>query len=182
MLAGRKFYIHESAQTLAQVTTAIDIGVVKQGWKWAMVDHLDLVDTGKMDTEENETGKHNAMSRTIKHLAKRLNIPIFAVKQLKKRGTAIRKPSPDDLRASGAYHADADVVLFSDSDDVHHREDTGWQTTGMTSIIGSKVRAGTGGIRQVKWHGATQSLVEIESRESFANSPPINDDPWSNNA
>jgi replicative DNA helicase len=174
-LAGQKLYIHDTAQTLVQVVTSIEVGVVQQAWEWAIVDHVDLIDMGRSDNDDSATTRHNAMSRTLKHLAKRLNIPVIAVKQLKKRGTAIRKPSPDDLRDSGAYHADADVVLFSDSDDVHHREDPNWRATGMTSIIGSKVREGTGGMRYVQWNGQTQSLVELETRESYVASDPSYD-------
>lgn len=154
-LAPAKLYIQDRAQSLSQIVTSIELGVLKQKWEWAVIDHLDLVDIGDVSAE-NETTKHSTLSRTVKNTAKRLNIPIFAVKQLKKRGTSIRKPSPDDLRQSGGYHADADVILFVDSDDVHHREDTHWKKTGFTDLILSKAREGTGGIRELRWDGPTQ--------------------------
>jgi replicative DNA helicase len=175
-LANHKLYISDRALTLAQVVTAIDLGVAKQGWKWAMIDHLDLVDIGRADDSESGNAKHTHLSRTMKHTARRLNIPIFAVKQLKKRGTSIRKPSPDDLRESGSYHADADVIIFVDSDDVHHREDPGWHETGMTDLIVSKAREGTGGLRKVEWHGRTQQYRD--PKENHETAPPVYDDPF----
>jgi replicative DNA helicase len=175
-LAPRKLYIHERAVTLAQIVTAIDIGVARQGWKWAMIDHLDLVDIGAVGDADGNTAKHSHLSKTIKHTARRLNIPILAVKQLKKRGTTIRKPGPDDLRETGAYHADCDVMIFVDSDDVHHREDSNWQESGLTDLIVSKAREGTGGLRKVKWCGRTQQYRE--QHEDHATAAPNYHDPF----
>lgn len=159
-LAGQKLYIEDSCCTIADVTTAISLGVAKQGWRWAVVDHLDLVDIGRLDAE-NETQRHGQLSRSLKLLARRLHIPIFAVKQLRKlESGSRRKPTPHDLRQSGSYHADADVILFIDSDDVHHRDDTSWTNTRKTSVIGAKIREGTGGIRLLDWDGSVQRFTQ----------------------
>src|SRR5687768_9377841 len=59
------------------------------------------------------------------------------------------------------------ILIFVDSDDVHHREDATWVNTGKTDIIVSKAREGVGGIREVMWDGRTQGYKEIQPADPF---------------
>lgn len=84
--------------------------VRKEKVKMAVVDYLQLV---KADTKGGREQEISAISRTLKALAKELNIPIIALAQLsrdveKRNG----RPKLSDLRESGAIEQDADIVIF----------------------------------------------------------------------
>jgi replicative DNA helicase len=167
-LGRTPLYICDTASRLAEIQTAIDLGVARHGWRWAVIDHADLIDLSSVHGD-GETAKHNLISRTVKFIAKRLNIPVFLVKQLRKpEGHAKRKPTPGDLRQSGAYHQDADVILLVDSDDVHHRDNPGWDRTGLTDVILPKAREGTGGTTQLRWDGSVQRYADSNAVDVFA--------------
>ncbi len=154
-LAPRQVWINENDASLAGVCNAVNLGVAKHGWKWAVIDHADLIDLNTV-RGEGDTSRHDQISRTLSRLRSRLGIVLIVIKQLVKPGNVIRKPTPGDLRASGAYQQDADVILLVDSDDVHHREDPSYQQTRITTVSVSKARSGTGGMAELKWDGSVQ--------------------------
>jgi replicative DNA helicase len=82
--------------------------------KLLVVDYLQLV-SGPINSESRQQ-EVSAISRSLKALAKELDIPVIALSQLSRaseqRGGENRKPQLSDLRDSGAIEQDADVVLF----------------------------------------------------------------------
>jgi replicative DNA helicase len=82
--------------------------------KLLIVDYLQLV-SGPANSESRQQ-EVSQISRSLKALAKELNIPVLALSQLSRaseqRGGENRKPQLSDLRDSGAIEQDADVVLF----------------------------------------------------------------------
>lgn len=83
------------------------------------VDYLQLVDSGLKTPNTNSQVQH--VSRSLKNLARELDIPVVVLSQLNRnlesRALTDRKPRLSDLRDSGAIEQDADVVLF-----VHRQE------------------------------------------------------------
>jgi replicative DNA helicase len=79
--------------------------------EYAVIDYLGLISLPQQDTRNNELG---SVSRKLKGIAKRCNVPIIALHQLsrevEKRGN--KKPILSDLRDSGELEQDADVILF----------------------------------------------------------------------
>lgn len=91
--------------------------VAQHGVKIIIIDYLQLMTvggTGKGGTREQEV---STISRSLKALAKELNIPVIALSQLsrnveKSDGASHKRPQLSDLRESGAIEQDADIVTF----------------------------------------------------------------------
>tara|TARA_Y100000593_G_scaffold88103_1_gene169798 strand:- start:765 stop:2051 length:1287 start_codon:yes stop_codon:yes gene_type:complete len=116
--------------------------VNKKGIKLVLVDYLQLVTfNNKNSTREQEVSK---VARTLKNLAKELNITIIALSQLN-RGVGMRamgKPTLSDLRESGEIEQAADVVILIHRPEYYgiKHDDTGNDTKGMANIIFAKGR------------------------------------------
>lgn len=82
----------------------------RHGIQWLAVDHIGLVETPKFNSRNDQLGH---VSRTLKQLAKRLNIPVIALSQLSRDCERDgRRPQMSDLRDSGNIEQDADQVVF----------------------------------------------------------------------
>merc|ERR1711991_889633 len=79
-----------------------------------IIDYLQLM-SGSSDTKGNREQEISTISRSLKALAKELDVPIIALSQLSRavetRGGS-KKPILSDLRESGAIEQDADMVIF----------------------------------------------------------------------
>ena len=94
----------------------------------------------------------STISRSLKGLAKELDIPILALSQLNRGvesrdGIEGKRPQLSDLRESGAIEQDADMVLFVHRPEYYHiyEDDKGQDLHGMAQIIIAKHRKGATG-------------------------------------
>ncbi len=114
--------------------------------KIIIIDYLQLM-TGSTDTRGNREQEVAFISRTLKAVAKDLNIPIIALSQLSRatesRGGS-KRPMLSDLRESGAIEQDADIVAFIHRPEYYGMDVTedGMPTAGMAEIILAKHRNG----------------------------------------
>lgn len=112
----------------------------------AVVDYLQLMSAGG-DLRGNREQEISNISRSLKSLAKELNIPIIAISQLSRavetRG-GNKKPILSDLRESGAIEQDADMVIFIYRPEYYKitQDDQGRPTSGMAEISIAKHRNG----------------------------------------
>jgi replicative DNA helicase len=120
-----------------------------------IIDYLQLMTAG-VDMKGNREQEVSTISRSLKAIAKELNIPIIALSQLNRSvevRTGDKRPQLSDLRESGAIEQDADMVLFI------HRPEYYGQTTdaegnsllGLAEIIIAKHRNGATGSAMLKF-------------------------------
>jgi replicative DNA helicase len=119
-----------------------DIGMV-------VVDYLQLMQGPAQS--ENRQQEISYISRSLKALAKELDVPVVALSQLSRapeqRGGEHRRPQLSDLRESGAIEQDADLVCFIYRPEMYDKEDKdGNSLEGMAELIIGKQRNGPTGI------------------------------------
>lgn len=132
-----------------------------------IVDYLQLMSMpsakGSQYSRQNEISD---ISRSLKVMAKELEVPIIALSQLS-RGSEKRDdhtPMLSDLRDSGAIEQDADSVIFIDRDDYYDKDKRSNEIQDAKIII-AKNRHGEPGVAKLKWHGA-RTLFYEEDRKS----------------
>ena len=118
-----------------------------QNIKIIIIDYLQLM-TGSTETKNGNREQEVAfISRTLKAIAKELDVPIIALSQLS-RQTEMRggskRPQLSDLRESGAIEQDADIVAFIHRPEYYgiNQDENGMPTAGMAEIILAKHRNG----------------------------------------
>ena len=128
-----------------------------------IIDYLQLVSASgkKNSSREREISE---ISRSLKILAKELNVPVIALSQLS-RAPEQRKddhrPILSDLRESGAIEQDADIVMFLYRDDYYNENS---EDKNIAEVILAKHRGGSTGTVKLAWLGNYTKFANLERR------------------
>jgi len=146
VLSQAKIYVDESAAlTVMEMKAKARRLKMEQHLDLLFIDYMQLMRGGSRF--ENRTQEISYISRSLKELAKELQIPVVGLSQLsrapEKERRARPKPQLSDLRESGAIEQDADVVIFIYRDEFYHPDDE--TKRGIAEVIVAKQRNGPTG-------------------------------------
>jgi replicative DNA helicase len=123
---------------------------MRRGLGMIIIDYLQLMQ-GRRQTD-NRQQEISEISRSLKIMAKELEVPVIALSQLSRapemRSAEHRRPVLSDLRESGAIEQDADIVIFLYRDD-YYNEDS--DKKNITEVILAKHRNGSIGTVELAW-------------------------------
>jgi replicative DNA helicase len=157
-LAEANIYIDDSPSvTVADIRAKCRRLKQERGLGMILIDYLQLIHgRGKGDNRQQEVSE---ISRTLKQIARELNVPVIALSQLS-RGVEQRqdkRPMMSDLRESGSIEQDADIVAFLYRDDYYDKES---EKKNVIEIILAKQRNGPVG---------TVELAFLKNYNKFVN-------------
>ena len=155
-LIGKPMFVDDTPSlSVFELRTKARRLVKEHGVKLIMIDYLQLMNASGMSFGSRQE-EVSTISRSLKGLAKELNIPILALSQLN-RGVENRpggentldskRPQLSDLRESGAIEQDADMVIFIHRPEYYHlyKDENGNDLRGKAVIIIAKHRNGAVG-------------------------------------
>lgn len=125
-----------------------------------VIDYLQLMQ-GSKSRGENRQQEISEISRSLKILAKEINIPVICLSQLSRAAETRtdHRPILSDLRESGAIEQDADIVMFLYRDD-YYNPDT--EKKNIAEVILAKHRSGSTGTVELVWLGQYTKFANLE--------------------
>jgi replicative DNA helicase len=130
-----------------------------------VIDYIQLMAGTSDKANENRATEISEISRSLKSLAKELNVPVVALSQLNRslEQRPDKRPIMSDLRESGAIEQDADLILFIYRDEVYNKDS---DQKGTAEIIISKQRNGPIGSIRLSFLGEHTRFENFASGHS----------------
>ena len=152
LLEKKNMYIDDSSGLTPTEVRARARRVFREngGLSMIMIDYLQLMRVPSLS--DNRTLEIAEISRSLKALAKELNVPVVALSQLNRslEQRADKRPVNSDLRESGSIEQDADLIMFIYRDEVYHENS---DLKGIAEIILGKQRNGPIGTVRLTFNG-----------------------------
>jgi len=158
-LGQAPIYINDSTNvTISDIRAKCRRLKLEKGLGLVVIDYLQLMQGTRAESRQQEISD---ISRSLKILAKELDVPIVALSQLSRapEQRAEHRPMLSDLRESGAIEQDADIVMFLYRDDVYN-PDT--EKKNVAECIIAKHRAGSTGTIEMFWKGEYTRFMNLD--------------------
>lgn len=160
-LSESEVYIDDTPGiTVAEIRSKCRRLKKERGLGMILIDYLQLI-SGRGKAGENRQQEVSEISRTLKHIARELEVPVIALSQLS-RGVEQRqdkRPMMSDLRESGSIEQDADIVAFLYRDDYYDKES---EKKNIIEIIIAKQRNGPVGTVELAFLKQFNKFVSID--------------------
>ena len=146
--------------TVAEIRAKCRKLKIEKGIGLIVIDYLQLIQ-GNSKRNSSREQEISEISRSLKILAKELDVPVIALSQLSRAAEqrADHRPMLSDLRESGAIEQDADIVMFLYRDD-YYNEDT--EKKNIAEVILAKHRGGSTRTVELLWLGNYTKFVNID--------------------
>jgi len=164
-LSDAEIYIDDTpAITVADIRAKCRRLKKEKGLGMILIDYLQLI-AGRGKAGENRQQEVSEISRTLKQIARELEVPVIALSQLS-RGVEQRqdkRPMMSDLRESGSIEQDADIVAFLYRDDYYDKES---EKKNIIEIIIAKQRNGPVGTVELVFLKNFNKFVSLDKSHS----------------
>lgn len=136
---------------------------IEKDIKLIIIDYLQLMKGSNRAASESRQQEISEISRSLKSLARELDIPIIALSQLSRavEQRPDKRPMLSDLRESGAIEQDADVVMFIYRDDYYNKDS---KDLGIAEINIAKQRSGPTGVVKLAWLPDYTKFANLEKK------------------
>ena len=137
---------------------------LEHGLDIVIIDYLQLMTGSVGKNSESRQQEISEISRSLKGLARELNVPVVALSQLSRavESRPDKRPMLSDLRESGAIEQDADVVMFIYRDEYYNKDS---EFKKQAEIIIAKQRNGPVGTVNLAWLGEYTKFANLSRQE-----------------
>lgn len=138
---------------------------IEQGLDLVIIDYLQLMSGSGKRKGENRQQEISEISRSLKVMARELNVPVIALSQLSRavEQRPDKKPMLSDLRESGAIEQDADMVMFLYRDEYYNPDS---EEKGVAEVIIAKQRSGPTGSVKLAWLANLTKFGNLEQERN----------------
>ena len=138
---------------------------MEHGLDLIIIDYLQLMSGSVGGRSESRQQEISDISRSLKALARELNVPVIALSQLSRavEQRPDKRPMLSDLRESGAIEQDADVVMFIYRDEYYNKDS---EYKKQAEIIIAKQRTGPVGTVHLAWLGEYTKFANLSRQEN----------------
>ena len=166
-LSAAQIYIDDTAGiTAMEMRSRARRLKAEHGLDLIVVDYLQLMQgSGKRNTSGDRQQEVSEISRSLKALARELDVPIIALSQLSRsvESRQVKRPMLSDLRESGSLEQDADIVMFLYREDYYNPET---ENKNITELIVAKHRNGPVGTVNLFFHKQFTKFVSLTKRDN----------------
>ena len=150
--------------SISELRSKCRIYKLEHGLDVIIIDYLQLMTGGVGRSQESRQQEVSEISRSLKGLARELNVPVVTLSQLSRavESRPDKRPMLSDLRESGAIEQDADVVMFIYRDEYYNKDS---EFKKQAEIIIAKQRNGPVGTVNLAWLGEYTKFANLSRQE-----------------